>query len=1032
MLKKITAVVSVLFLALGARAQFYTGGGDPASLKWYSIQSDNYRIIYPEGLDSLARVYGTWLERYREPVSLSSGLLPGRFHRAKTPVLLHSVSAVSNGLVAWAPKRMELYTTPQPYAPEPLPWERNLAVHESRHLSQMQAGYRRAFKPLTWLFGEMIPGAVAGVYPGQMFLEGDAVVTETALTNAGRGRSGDFMNYYMSAFDDGDFRDFHSWQYGSWRHYAPDHYAAGYMAIAGKRVFFQDTLFTQRYFDNISRRPLRLNHFKREMARGTGMVFDDAYFTIMYYFYKMWNREAEMRAPFTESGLLTEEPDWFVSYSGAVPVADDIFVKRNGLIRPTELVRVDSRGNETRLRQFSSSTGRLAANGITLWWSESISDHRWSLKQDSRIRYMDLSDGKIHDLTRSGRYFNPVPSPDGREVAAVEYPVAGGTAVVVFDAASGEITSRTDTPDGFQAAEIAWTGNGLAVSGISDGGAGLYMLEDGAFRTLLSPQPVSLHSLSVHDGNPVFTSDRTGVNEIYMFDTASGRLLQLTSTRYGAGDGVFKADTLYYTSLTSGGRLMYRIPESGLLFRETDFMDIHKYEVADALSAQDRALAGGEPAVDETLVPEFSEPKRYRKLPHIPHFHSWAPVYLNSWDIDSNRPAVWGGGLTGFFQNTLGTASGSVGAGVALDFTSPVLMSPGCFLNFTYSGLYPEIEFRASVGERGTYQYKMYTLRYIESGTAVSGVDYDYHSEVPNVRASLRLSVPLNFSDGGVLRGVRPSLRYSISNDRFDKSMVSYNMRKNIASPVNDYVATFSGYEKGRNVLMQSLTASVSGYVMRGKAPSQEYPSLGIGGEIGYQCRLGLADLYTSGIYAHAYGYVPGLVQSHGVRLTALFQHRLVGDCLFGENVVNTNPRGFVDTGLMSYFSVASRTQLKLSADYALPVYFGDQSWSAPVAYITHYMVRPYVDVTVFDNNNDILRVSGTGCLFTAGADIIAKTANFLWLPYGAEIGFRLGFNGGRGMDRIEAALERMGRDDGGIYTANGHVYVGFLFSVDI
>lgn len=32
-----------MLLTLSAGAQFYTGEGDPGSLKWYSVQSDNYK-----------------------------------------------------------------------------------------------------------------------------------------------------------------------------------------------------------------------------------------------------------------------------------------------------------------------------------------------------------------------------------------------------------------------------------------------------------------------------------------------------------------------------------------------------------------------------------------------------------------------------------------------------------------------------------------------------------------------------------------------------------------------------------------------------------------------------------------------------------------------------------------------------------------------------------------------------------------------------------------------------------------------------
>ena len=47
----------MLLLPMVAGAQFYVTGDDPGRLRWYTLDTDNYRIIYPEGNDSLARVY---------------------------------------------------------------------------------------------------------------------------------------------------------------------------------------------------------------------------------------------------------------------------------------------------------------------------------------------------------------------------------------------------------------------------------------------------------------------------------------------------------------------------------------------------------------------------------------------------------------------------------------------------------------------------------------------------------------------------------------------------------------------------------------------------------------------------------------------------------------------------------------------------------------------------------------------------------------------------------------------------------------
>ena len=98
-MKKIIIILTILLLPMSVAAQFYVTGDDPGRLKWYSMDTDNFRIIYPEGNDSLARIYGTNLEKYRIPVSRTSGYLPGGPGKLRMPVVLHTYNT-SNGSVA--------------------------------------------------------------------------------------------------------------------------------------------------------------------------------------------------------------------------------------------------------------------------------------------------------------------------------------------------------------------------------------------------------------------------------------------------------------------------------------------------------------------------------------------------------------------------------------------------------------------------------------------------------------------------------------------------------------------------------------------------------------------------------------------------------------------------------------------------------------------------------------------------------------------------------------------------------------------
>ena len=211
----ITVLMMLAWAGMTASAQFVTFGDDPGRTRWRQLRTGTFRVIYPEGADSLAQTYLGLLEQYRPVVGGSLGTAPGQFQKKPIPVLLHTHYPYANGSVMWAPRRMDLYTVQEPYAPEPMLWPQMLSVHESRHVAQMQFGYRKPLRYGGYVMGEMWHGVLSGLFVDPAVFEGDAVVTETALTASGRVRTADFLNYYQLAFDEGDWRDWYKWRYGS-------------------------------------------------------------------------------------------------------------------------------------------------------------------------------------------------------------------------------------------------------------------------------------------------------------------------------------------------------------------------------------------------------------------------------------------------------------------------------------------------------------------------------------------------------------------------------------------------------------------------------------------------------------------------------------------------------------------------------------------------------------------------------------------------------------------------------------------------
>ena len=138
-----------LFIPIAASAQFYVTGDDPGHLKWNYIDTESYRVLYPQGADSLAKTYARKLEKYKIPISRTSGYITGEGDGKIMPVVMHTYND-ANGSVAWAPKRMDLFTIPSAYEPVAMPWSTMLSIHESRHVTQMQFGLTEKHKPGRW------------------------------------------------------------------------------------------------------------------------------------------------------------------------------------------------------------------------------------------------------------------------------------------------------------------------------------------------------------------------------------------------------------------------------------------------------------------------------------------------------------------------------------------------------------------------------------------------------------------------------------------------------------------------------------------------------------------------------------------------------------------------------------------------------------------------------------------------------------------------------------------------------------------
>ena len=975
-------VAAILPLCAHAQIQLFSAtGNDPGRLRWSTFRTGDYQLVYPRGLDSLATVYGTLLQQYSVSLSASSGFRPNEKFLRPMPVILHPYAGISNGLVAWAPRRMDLFTLPDVSGMTPIPWAKLLAIHEGRHVAQKQFLRTGFWTGFHYPFGELAE-MIIGMVPNSSLLEGDAVVAETALTRAGRGRSGDFLSEMRMYFDTGDLRSWYQWRYGSIKKYTPDIYRLGYLTVAGYRYLYEDPYYTTKFLKVASTLGGAFSAMNSASKQSSGKKLPVAWSEMMGTYRNLWAQDDSRRGPFSGTEPQVRLPRSYTVYAGLVPGDGAVYAEKAGMDLPAVLVRVDPDGKETTLSAFGGE-GKLAWSKALqrVFWSEAVPDVRWTLKQDARIRYYDVQTGHKGSLVRKGRYLSPAVSPDGLSVAAVEYPVDGSAAIVVLDARSGAILRRWKTPDGFQPTEVVFQDAGLVFAAITDDGTGLYRVPMDGSRpeTLLAPQPVTVKDLSAVDGNTILlVSDRTGTSEAYTY--SRGTLKQLSVTKYGLGSPFFADGRLYASVLQPEGRLLSRVEAAP---KVVDFQDIYRDPVAEVLSAQEAQLSASLPSPSVELSPV----KPFRKISDAFHFHSWAPVY-----VDLSRAAVSfrdyyfqtaSLGATGFFTNRLGTVNGSVGLSVH-EKVDAAEKTPGAgfHVRMSYSGLYPVFDFTLDVGDRDAALQMPY-LDTAKDSTFVRSSSY----KKMYVGGMASVALPLDFSSGGWERRVEPSLAISLSND--DLYGPFY--------PVKADPAAEGGYSKDESypkTWTSRSTAYRTAAVLRGSflrpaARSQMMSSRGFGFEVGATS----TDLNWSE-YGKVYAYLPGFHPWHGLKVSAAVRHYTMDTySAWFADPCPPAPRGLAkNAAVEALLLTASPLAFKVSLDYAMPLFPMDFA-IGNIFYFRNFEAVPFLDLAFL---HPAAGVSMNGQeLWSVGTDIAVNIQRLILISGNFSIGARVAYSGG-------------------------------------
>ncbi len=931
MIRKIFFLILLTALLSGrAGAQFYSTGDDPASIKWNVIKTPNYRVVYPMEVDSLAQQYTWLLESTRQQTMSDLQINPDPIE-----VILHPYNLLSNGVVSWAPKRVELYTTPQVSADFSLPWDLQLVLHESAHVGQLEHFTGKNMKLFYAVFGQMATGFAAGAYAGQYFLEGDAVYRETHYSPAGRGRKAQFFEYYRAAFLSGEQRNRRQWRYGSYKKYAPSIYEFGYLQAEHAHSIAKTPHLSARLLkymaDHFYNPYSDLSAYNRYITKGSY----NSYFNSMKDWYlEKWRADLERREITEAQTIPHKESSFYQTYVSPVVVSPDsvIYIKR-GYAQPTSLVMVSTntdfvkqhRGGEKTLQAFSSNTSQIKGNSKFLVWSEITPSARWVHKNNSNIYLYDIASGDITKITHGERLFNPMPDESGERISAIKYDVQGESSVKIFRLSTREELCEITGPGAhIQILETIWCSKwlyalGLDVNGVALyrvdimkilGSGELYMNNRDAWSRVSGYSYSSISNLSQSKGAIYFESDFDGVDNIYCvneedlidLDPNSGTTIRsishrVTNSLYGAHSPFATDDgRVYYSNVTLDGyKPVYTEFDSEKLNeRDTTIFTSTLWEQpSDSIIRETR-----ENYLKPAGVKYDSE--RYYKAKHLFNLHSWAPFYINPNRImnstgENTRDYV-SLGATLLSQNKLGTLVSLFGYSYRPGYHGGHIMAE-------YTGLYPVFRLEADYNSERRSEI---SVEKDDQGYVLKSGDARGH--LFELQASVY--VPFNFSRGGWNSGFVPQVLYKFDNNKF------YDI-------------------SGNKYLYNEMIAGFTLYKYRKMSHSEVYPRWGGGIKAFSKFCPTQSSLFASSAAIEGYAYAPGFGSIDGFRLGGGFQKSFTDGKIFYMSNLISMPRG--------YEKMYGENYWKVTLDYQVPVYLGDFNiwW---LLYATRMRFTPFAD----------------------------------------------------------------------------------------
>jgi len=817
-------------------AQLINSEQAPPSVKWRQLREADFNLIYPIELANEAQRTANILKNRIQHISMELGIKPRKIN-----IVLQNRIVEGNGYVQLAPRKSEFYTT-SPQDSDPSDWVETLAIHEYRHVVQIDkltGNIKFPFEELGFAF--------FGVALPSWFYEGDAVTTETLLSKGGRGRIPSWEMYLRANLLEEKNYSYQKNYLGSFKDITPGYYNLGYFLTTKIRRDYGENILDS-LLTRISKNPLRPYNFSRSLKKFTGFTSKEWHDQTLSELKEIWLKQKDDLQPIKYTKVLSPENRFPVTFH--LPLLDEngrLLTIRETPLRVNSIVMLDS--NKTLIELVKTgrqATPHFSYSNKKLIWDEIRADGRFKLRSYSIVNSYDMATKKYKQLTRKTRLFSPDINDEGTQIAAAEINLSNEYFLVILDAETGDEILKIPSPKNRMLSAVSFEEDDrvLAVTRTSEG-AGIieFSLKDKSVRMLLDGQAQEIETPSYAGDKILFKAHYNGIDNLYLLNPKTSQIDQVTNVKYGAFDPYYDPDSdqIYFTNYDGQNYLINRFKlsasQSAPVKDLTNTFTNYFKPLQDDINIK---------AANDTLATETFSEKRYKEINHLFNFHSLSindGVYD---DLENYKP-----GLFILSNNVMNTLAAKVG--------------------FTYDPDQHGLDFKTEL------QYNRYFPKFsigYSNRALLSNIRHPSDSVLHAVRwrenyTQFQIEFPFSFN--------RLNQNYSVN----FRVATSYTQRYNLNDPLFQ-----------RN-LIRRIEFPMNYQLTIGR--NSRYSPLDLAPRWGQTVSVGLRNLPFSsldGLRTHLQSvfYFPGVAENHSAQIRFNIQHR---EGLFANDNVIPMVSGF-------------------------------------------------------------------------------------------------------------------------------------------